>query len=217
MTTTSAATAATPTSASTAERRRQAVDAALADVRRLTAQGTPDRAALSAITQRLEQLAAHKDLFSRADFPPPDETAGVGASTRYRLNPADGDGGLALYLNSINPGKTTAPHNHTTWAVIVAVEGQEVNRLYERTDDRSDPARARIHVAREFTVQPGAPIAFLPDDIHSIAVVGTEPTLHFHLYGQPLETLTGRVAIDPDTGEVKNYNAAYFRPSEAVA
>ncbi|MDA8449279.1 cysteine dioxygenase family protein [Acidovorax sp. NCPPB 3859] len=217
MTTTSAATAATPTSASTAERRRQAVDAALADVRRLTAQGTPDRAALSAITQRLEQLAAHKDLFSRADFPPPDETAGVGASTRYRLNPADGDGGLALYLNSINPGKTTAPHNHTTWAVIVAVEGQEVNRLYERTDDRSDPARARIHVAREFTVQPGPPIAFLPDDIHSIAVVGTEPTLHFHLYGQPLETLTGRVAIDPDTGEVKNYNAAYFRPSEAVA
>ncbi|AVS67012.1 cysteine dioxygenase [Paracidovorax avenae] len=217
MTTTSAATAATPISASTAERRRQAVDAALADVRRLTAHGTPDRAALSAITERLEQLAAHKDLFSRADFPPPAETAGVGASTRYRLNPADGDGGLALYLNSINPGKTTAPHNHTTWAVIVAVEGQEVNRLYERTDDRSDPARARIHVAREFTVQPGAPIAFLPDDIHSIAVVGTEPTLHFHLYGQPLETLTGRVAIDPDTGEVKNYNAAYFRPSEAVA
>lgn len=203
--------------ATTADRRRQAVDAALADVRRLTAQGTPDRTALSAITARLEQLAAHKDLFSRADFPPPAETAGVGASTRYRLNPGDGDGGLALYLNSINPGKTTAPHDHTTWAVIVAVEGQEVNRLYERTDDRSDPVRARIHLAQEFTVQPGASIAFLPDDIHSIAVVGNEPTLHFHLYGRPLETLTGRVAIDPDTGEVKNYNAAYFRPSEAVA
>jgi len=119
-----------------AERRRQAVDAVLADVRRLTAQGTPDRAALSAITARLEQLAAHKDLFSRTDFPPPDETAGVGASTRYRLNPEDGDGGLALYLNSINPGKTTAPHDHTTWAVIVAVEGQEVNRLDPRWKTR---------------------------------------------------------------------------------
>jgi predicted metal-dependent enzyme (double-stranded beta helix superfamily) len=201
----------------TAVERRQAVDAALADVRRLTAQAAPDRAALAAITARLEQLASHKALFSRADFPPPEETAGVGASTRYRLNPDDGDAGLALYLNSINPGKTTAPHNHTTWAVIVAVEGQEVNRIYERTDDRSNPARAQIHLASEFTVQPGASIAFLPDDIHSIAVVGTEPTLHFHLYGQPLETLSGRVAIDPETGEVKNYNAAYFRPSEAVA
>lgn len=200
-----------------AAQRRAAVDAALADVRRLIAAGAPDRATLGAVTTRLEQLAAHQALFSRADFPPPAATEGVSASTRYRLNPADGDHGLALYLNSINPGKTTAPHNHTTWAVIVAVEGQEVNRLYERTDDRSDPARAQIHLAREFTVQPGAPIAFLPDDIHAIAVVGTEPTLHFHLYGQPLETLTGRVAIDPDTGEVKNYNAAFFRPSEAVA
>ncbi|MDA8455814.1 cysteine dioxygenase family protein [Acidovorax sp. GBBC 3334] len=200
-----------------AAQRRQAIDTTLAEVRRLIEPGTPDRATLAAITARLEALAGNKALFSRADFPPPAETEGVGASTRYRLNPEGGDGGLALYLNSINPGKTTAPHNHTTWAVIVAVEGQEVNRLYERTDDRSDPARAQIHVASEFTVQPGAPIAFLPDDIHSIHVVGTEPTLHFHLYGQPLETLTARVAFDPETGEVKNYNAAYFRPSEAVA
>ncbi|GEQ77514.1 cysteine dioxygenase [Comamonas testosteroni] len=200
-----------------ADQRRQAVDSALADVRRLIQTGAPDRKTLAAITERLEQLAAHKALFSRADFPPPAQTDGGGASTRYRLNPADGDSDLALYLNSINPGKTTAPHNHTTWAVIVAVEGQEINRLYERTDDRSNPAHAQIHLAREFTVQPGASIAFLPDDIHAIAVVGNEPTLHFHLYGQPLETLTGRVAIDPETGEVKNYNAAYFRPSEAVA
>lgn len=202
---------------SIANERRQAVDNALADVRGILNGAPPDQSKLDAITTRLERLASQKTLFSRADFPPPAETAGVGASTRYRLNPSDGDAGLALYLNSINPGKTTAPHNHTTWAVIVAVEGQEVNRIYERTDDRSDPARAQIHVAREFTVQPGAPIAFLPDDIHSIHVVGNEPTLHFHLYGQPLETLIGRIAIDPETGSVKNYNAAYFRPSEAVA
>ncbi|WP_353233722.1 cysteine dioxygenase family protein [Diaphorobacter ruginosibacter] len=200
-----------------AHERRQAVDAALADVRRILHGAPPDRSTLDAITARLEQLASQKVLFSRADFPPPAEAAGVGASTRYRLNPADGEAGLALYLNSINPGKTTAPHNHTTWAVIVAVEGQEVNRVYERTDDHRDPARAQIHVAREFTVRPGASIAFLPDDIHSIHVVGTGPTLHFHLYGQPLETLTGRIAIDPETGAVKNYNAAYLRPSEAVA
>ncbi len=201
-----------------ADQRRQAVAAVLADVRRLTATATvPDRATLAAIAARLEQLAARDDLFTHADFPPPAVTEGVGASTRYRLNPEDGDAGLALYLNAINPGKTTAPHNHTTWAVIVAVRGQEVNRLYERTDDRSDPARARIQLASEVTVQPGTPIAFLGDDIHSIAVVGTEPTLHFHLYGQPLETLTERLAFDPDTGEVKNYNAAYFRASQPAA
>ena len=128
--------------------RRQAVDAALADVRQLLQAGAPDRSTLSAITARLEQLAAHKALFSRADFP---ARADRGRGRLHALPPQPGRWrcGPGLYLNSINPGKTTAPHNHTTWAVIVAVEGQELNRLYERTDDRSDPARASIHLARE--------------------------------------------------------------------
>lgn len=205
------------TTTSLSEQRRAAVAAALADVRQLTADGAPDRATLAAVTARLEALAAHKALFTRADFPPPDAGQGVGASTRYRLNADEGDEGLALYLNSILPGKTTQPHNHTTWAVIVAVEGEEVNRLYDRTDDRSNPAQAQIHLAREFTVQPGASIAFLPDDVHSIHVVGESPTLHFHLYGKPLERLTGRIGIDAETGAITNYNATQFQPSKVAA
>ena len=205
------------TTTSLSEQRRAAVAATLADVRQLLAAGAPDRAALAAITARLEALAAQRELFTRADFPPPDAGQGVGASTRYRLNADDGDEGLALYLNSILPGKTTQPHNHTTWAVIVAVEGQEVNRLYDRSDDRSNPAQAKIHLAREFTVQPGASIAFLPDDVHSIHVVGDAPTLHFHLYGKPLERLTGRIGIDAETGAITNYNATQFQPSKVAA
>jgi len=205
------------TTTSLSEQRRAAVAATLADVRQLTADGAPDRAALAAVTARLEALAAQRELFTRADFPPPDAGQGVGASTRYRLNAEDGDEGLALYLNSILPGKTTQPHNHTTWAVIVAVEGEEVNRLYDRTDDRSNPAQAQIHLAREFTVQPGASIAFLPDDVHSIHVVGGSPTLHFHLYGKPLERLTGRIGIDAETGAITNYNATQFQPSKVAA
>ena len=205
------------TTSSLSGQRRAAVAATLADVRQLVAAGAPDRAALAAITARLEALAAQRELFTRADFPPPDAGQGVGASTRYRLNADDGDEGLALYLNSILPGKTTQPHNHTTWAVIVAVEGQEVNRLYDRSDDRSNPAQAKIHLAREFTVQPGASIAFLPDDVHSIHVVGDSPTLHFHLYGKPLERLTGRIGIDAETGAITNYNATHFQPSKVAA
>ena len=205
------------TTTSLSEQRRAAVAATLADVRQLTADGAPDRAALAAVTARLEALAAQRELFTRADFPPPHAGQGVGASTRYRLNADDGDEGLALYLNSILPGKTTQPHNHTTWAVIVAVEGEEVNRLYDRTDDRSNPAQAQIHLAREFTVRPGASIAFLPDDVHSIHVVGESPTLHFHLYGKPLERLTGRIGIDAETGAITNYNATQFQPSKVAA
>src|SRR2546429_7573297 len=57
----------TGTHTDAAARRRQAVDAALADVRQLLQAGAPDRSTLSAITARLEQLAAHKALFSRSD------------------------------------------------------------------------------------------------------------------------------------------------------
>jgi len=200
-----------------AAQRRIAVDQALADIRAIAAAQALDRAVLARITARLEKLAANAALFTREDFPPPAASEGVGASTRYRLNPGDGDDDVALYLNSINPGKTSIPHNHTTWATIVAVEGQEENRVYRRTDDGSDPAQARLELEREVTVQPGTSIAFLPEDLHSIHVIGDRPTLHFHLYGQPLETLSRRIGVNLETGAIVNYNATQLQPSKAVA
>lgn len=200
-----------------ADARRTAVSQTLSDIRQLLDGRPVDRPALDQVAARLARLAARPELFSRADFPAPAADAGVGASTRYRLNPADGDGDIALYLNSINPGKKTIPHNHDTWAVIVAIEGQEFNRVYRRTGDASDPRVIHLAVEREVTVEPGTPIAFLPQDVHSIHVTGEHPTLHFHLYGRPLETLTGRIGIDPDTGAVVNYNATQMKPSEEAA
>ncbi|WP_422099271.1 cysteine dioxygenase [Variovorax sp.] len=200
-----------------AAQRRIAVDQALADIRAIAAAQPLDRAVLARITARLEKLAANAALFTREDFPPPAASEGVGASTRYRLNPGDGDDDVALYLNSINPGKTSIPHNHTTWATIVAVEGQEENRVYRRTDDGSDPAQARLELEREVTVQPGISIAFLPEDLHSIHVIGDRPTLHFHLYGQPLETLSRRIGVNLETGAIVNYNTTQLQPSKAVA
>jgi len=200
-----------------AAQRRIAVDEALTDIRGIASAQPLSRTVLARITARLEKLASHTELFTRADFPPPAATEGVGASTRYRLNPEDGNEDVALYLNSINPGKTSIPHNHTTWATIVAVEGQEENRIYRRTDDGSNPTVARLELEREVTVQPGTPIAFLPDDLHSIHVVGDRPTLHFHLYGRPLETLSQRIGVNLETGAVVNYNATQLQPSKAVA
>lgn len=201
---------------SIAAERQQQVNAALADVRGLLANATLDRDVLGRITRRIEQLAAATHLFSREDFPPPARAEEVGASTRYRLNPEGRDDDVALYLNSINPGKTTVPHNHTTWAVIVAIAGDELNRVYRRTDDGSDPSRAALEQAREVVVRPGQSIAFLPDDIHSIHVTGDEPTLHFHLYGRPLETLSDRIGVNLETGEIINYNKSHLRDSQVV-
>jgi predicted metal-dependent enzyme (double-stranded beta helix superfamily) len=207
----------TPGGAALAAQRHVAVDQALDDIRRIADAAPLDRAVLARITARLEKLAAQTALFSRADFPPPAAGEGVDAATRYRLNPDDGEDGIALYLNSINPGKTSIPHNHTTWATIVAIEGQEENRIYRRTDDGSDPAVARLVLETQVTVEPGTSVGFLPEDLHSIHVLGDRPTLHFHLYGRPLETLTRRIGVNLETGAVINYNATQMTPSKVAA
>ncbi len=196
--------------------RRAAVDSTLQDVRDILKSIPVSRDTLKLITARLEALALKKHLFTQAEFPAPQPGAGTETATRYHLNPADSSEDIALYLNAINPGKTTFPHNHTTWATIVALEGQELNRIYDRTDDHSDPEFASLSVRKEITIEPGTSIAFLPDDIHSIHVVGEQSTLHFHLYGRPLETLTGRVGFHPDTGRVINFNASQMAPGKAV-
>ena len=101
--------------------------------------------------------------------------------------------------------------------LFVALEGEELNRVYRRTDDGTDPERATLDIEREVVVRPGTPIAFLPEDIHSIHVSGSAPTLHFHLYGRPLETLSGRLGYELDTGRVVRYNTTHMhRGTQAV-
>ena len=191
--------------------RNEAVAALLADVANIVAREGVTRASLAQIGAQLQALATHTALFPREKFPPPD-TASGDTSTRYRLNP--GSDGIALYLNSLLPGKTTIPHNHDTWAVIAAIEGSELNRVYRRTDDGRDDECATLALEREVVVQPGTRIEFLPTDIHSIHVTGATPTLHFHLYGQPLDTLTGRLGYEPaedGAARIVRYNRTHMQ------
>lgn len=168
-----------------------------------------DRAALVEIVALLEGLTERRDLFNFEAFPAP--VPGQGSTAfRYRLND-DGDT-PTLYLNSLLPGKNTIAHNHETWAVISAIEGQEINYVYGRSDDGSDPQLARLHLEKEIVVQPGTSISFLGEDLHGIRVEGEQPTLHFHLYGLPLESLNGRYGVEAD-GRILNYNASQMAPS----
>lgn len=180
----------------------------LAQVRAIHERGI-DRAALQQIIVLLEGLAERRELFNFERFPAPVAATGE-TQFRYRLND-DGES-PTLYVNALLPGKATLPHNHETWAIIVAVEGQELNRVYRREDDGSDPARARLALEREIVVQPGTPVAFLGEDLHGIRVEGDQPTLHFHLYGRPLESLENRYGVKDD-GSVVNYNKSQMAPS----
>ena len=62
-----------------------------------------------------------------AHFPGPDE--GV-AETLYLLS-EDEDLNNALYLYRPAPGMSTPPHDHSTWAVIAGIEGEEPNTVWQ--------------------------------------------------------------------------------------
>ncbi|MBE0614323.1 MAG: cysteine dioxygenase [Burkholderiales bacterium] len=170
------------------EERRQAVDGAVADIRAIEARDGITRSSLAKIRQRLIQLAARTDLFTVEDFPPP-EPGGKRQSCLYRLA-EDEDHRYALYANSSLGGYATPAHNHTTWAVIVGVTGEELNRFYDRTAENG------VREKGQHVVRAGSGVSFMPEDLHSIHI--DAPLLNFHMYGLALEQLTRREFYKPE-------------------
>jgi len=190
--------------------RTAAVAATMDRIKAIEREQGVSRPALDAVLAEMLTLAEHEALFPHAEFPP--LPAGEKGSRRYLLQ-EDPDGRFALYMLALNPGNSTKPHDHTTWAVVTAVAGQELNRVYRRTDDTSVPGKASLELAREVMVEPGRGIALMPEDIHSIHTFGDKPTRHLHVYGLALEKLDARQGFDPDEGTVQPYNKAFMTPT----
>ena len=161
--------------------RRAAIAAAVADVRDIERREGVTRESLERIKQRLTRLAARKDLFSDKDFPPP-APGGKLKSCLYRVA-EDDDHRFALYVNASLGGHNTPAHNHTTWAVIVGVTGEELNRFYDRAD-------GGVREKGQYVVRQGTGVCFLPEDLHSIHIEA--PLVNFHMYGLGLDQLHSR-------------------------
>lgn len=178
--------------------REEVVEAKLKDVRAALANGL-DRAALDKVKDALLGLAARTELWGADVYPEPDEDV---RQARYLIAQDDPEG-LTLYLNVMLPGKKIPPHDHTTWACVAAVSGVEHNTLYERTDDGSVPGKATLKETAKVAIQPDTGIALMPDDIHQVEISGKDAIRHLHIYGRPLEKLSGRTMFDLATGTYK--------------
>lgn len=161
--------------------RASAIKEAVADVRAIEAKQGVTREALERMKARLVRLAQRTDLFTLEDFPAP-RPGGERLSTLYRIS-EDDDHRFALYANAARAGVRSPAHNHTVWAVIVGIAGDELNRFYERTPDG-------VRETGSAVVRQGTGVAFLPDDLHSIHI--DAPALNLHMYGKALEQLHRR-------------------------
>ena len=173
------------------EQRDQAVAETVDRVRLIEQQHGVNYDTLGKIRDELIDLTRNKEMFPRSSFPITED----GGSAVYRIS-EDSDHRYALYASVGAAGKSVPPHNHTTWAVIVGVYGDELNRFYERTDDASKEGYAELKETGSFVVQHGNGVVFLPDDIHAISTDDSEPTVHLHMYGLALDHLHERLVFD---------------------
>lgn len=186
------------------EQRKAAVAAAVGRIRGIETSRGVTRGALEGIKQELIDLADNLELFPIEDFPTSDDD---GYDAMYRLS-EDDDHRFALYASTGTPGKSTPPHNHTTWAVIVGLHGDEHNIFYERTDDGAAPGEGTVRETGGVTLNHGDGTAMMPEDIHSIHITDTAHTVHLHMYGLALEQLHERVMYDREAGTYKIFPAS---------
>jgi len=177
------------------ERRAKEVEELVRRVRGIEASEGVTRAALEKIKAELIALASRTELFPAQHF----ANAPGRAGTIYHLA-EDRDGRLALYGSAGVPGKAQPPHNHTTWASIAGVFGDEHNVFYDRTDGGETPGEGALKKTHELTIRRGTACAMLPDDFHTIEVTSKTESLHLHLYGKTLEDLPDRITFPSSTG-----------------
>lgn len=144
---------------------------------------------LREIKERLIELI-DSDAF--AAFVPP---APANGSVYYVLS--EDVSPYGLYLNVAPAGNGAPAHCHGVWCVAAGFQGEELNRLYQRTNP-AGPGQTELGETGQNIVRSGAGICMMPDDIHSVEVPAATPVAHVHLYGQRLDQFPQLVLYDID-------------------
>jgi len=169
----------------------QAITNLVAELKTITAEETDP----AAVIQRVKPLAAamaEDTSWVRSEFYDADPDQGFGITI---LNEGPGHELLVEAICWL-PGLGVAPHDHQTWAVVVGIDGEEVNVDWQRRDDGSKPGFADIEKARETRVSHGQVVSMLPDEIHSVYNDADKPSLSLHIYGVAPASLE-RSEFDP--------------------
>jgi len=185
--------------------RNQMVSDVVERIRTIEKEKGVTRETLEDIKAVLLELATHTDLFPEEDFATDQDDKGNFPIHRLA---EDADHRFAMYMSASIGAKDVPPHDHTTWAVIVSVQGTEENRFYEKVGDFSVPGKGQIRQTGGTTVRPGVGVCLMPEDIHSIHPRNARPALILHMYGRALDHLPNRVTFNMAEGTYKVFPAS---------
>jgi predicted metal-dependent enzyme (double-stranded beta helix superfamily) len=108
---------------------------------------------------------------------------------------------LTVQLVAWAPGMTSPIHNHAAWGVVALLSGQENNTFWQRSPSPEFPDR--IAPTGDRCLSAGDILCLMPDAIHQVEALGTEPTLSFNVYGET--NYDQRFEFDP-----QSHRAAIF-------
>lgn len=184
-----------------ASQRHAAVAAFIAEARYLLERAQQiDSETLQPVACALERLGIQRELFPAEHFP----ISAENPAQVYRLS-EDLDGRYALYVSAGQAGKAQPPHDHTTWAIIAGITGNERNVFYRR-EATEDPTRDTLTETGRSDVVAGTSVTLLPHDVHTIELIDNVPGLHLHFYGLALDRLTHRVVFEaPEGGTYRHF------------
>jgi 3-mercaptopropionate dioxygenase len=179
----------------------------LADFSREVDEAIGDQLGQAELTQRIEPslrrlLADMSWLDARCAVPLADR------SVQYLLHRHPNDA-YTIVSVVFPPGYSTPIHDHTTWGLVGVWSGEEEEERFVRTDDGSDPVRARLRAVGTVTNAPISVCRLLPPDqeIHRIRNLGSEPACSIHIYGGYLHGHL-RHSFDPETGEIREFRTS---------
>lgn len=105
------------------------------------------------------------------------------------------DGAYSLQVFVWPPATATMIHDHSSWGAYACAVGTVLEERYDRTDDGSISAHARLRKAWQLRWGPedGASTVLAGDGgIHRVGNPGEETAVSVHLYGPRLEAVDGR-------------------------
>ncbi|GAB4132318.1 MAG: hypothetical protein Fur0046_01990 [Cyanobacteria bacterium J069] len=136
-----------------------------------------DQVRLTFIRPLVRRLLNHSE-WLQLNFLPPDPTTGWSVLMLYH----EPDFPITIQTVVWSPGSVSPIHNHAAWGIVALLSGQEKNRFWRRSPTKTHPDR--VQSVGECLLKPGDIISLMPDTIHQVEVVGSEPTISFNLYGE---------------------------------
>jgi len=108
---------------------------------------------------------------------------------------------LTVQIETYQRGAQSSIHNHGTWGIVMILQGQEKNLLWQRAPEPQFPDK--IMPVGEKILEVGDVISFTPEAIHCVQALGEQELVTFNLYGQTQSRQ--RFEFDPTTHKAKHY------------